>query len=38
MDGVNQAAFLQMQQVIKYILETRSLGLKLEQKESDKEP
>ena len=31
MDGLNQAVFLEMHWVIKYVLYTRSLELKLEQ-------
>ena len=38
MDGVNQAMFLVMHQIIKYVLETRNLELKLELKSSEKEP
>ena len=38
MDGANQAAFLEMHQVIKYLIDTKSIGLKLELKGSKKEP
>ena len=38
MGGENQAAFLEMHQVIKYVINTRSLGLKQEPKGSEKEP
>ena len=38
MDGVNKAAFLEMHWVIKYVLDTKNLGLKLEPKENEKEP
>ena len=37
MDGANQAVFFKMHQIIRYVLDTRSLGLKLEPKEK-KEP
>ena len=37
-DGENQAAFLEIHQVIKYVLHSRSLELKLEPNGSEKEP
>ena len=38
MDGANLAAFHEMHQVIKYVLDTRSLGLKFKLKGIEKEP
>ena len=38
MDGISQAVFLEMHWVIKCALNTKSLGLKLEPKGSEKEP
>ena len=37
-DGVNQIAFLKMHHVIKYVFDTRNLGLKLEPSGNEKEP
>ena len=38
MDGVNQAAFLKMHHVIKYVLNTRNNKLELEPSMNEKEP
>ena len=38
LDGAKQAAFLKMHHVIKYILDLRNLGLKLEPSRNEKEP
>ena len=38
MVGANQASFPEMHQVINYVLNTRSLGLKLEQKKTRRNP